>query len=215
MSCDRFWREGLLLFEQGLPDEHGATCLSCRRALEDHLQLTRALSAIGNDLPAVVGWQERVWREVDRPAAAPVVSRWRWWLPNAFVAACAVFALCLGLSNRQPAVEPRVEIIRGPVAVRTQSAHSGDRVRVTAHATDEIRIYRAERLVLRCRDGTVIAACLLDHELVADMLLELPGDYQVVVITAGTAPSGGTLDHDLASLRAAGGEFQLTEITVR
>jgi hypothetical protein len=176
--------------------------------------LTRALSQIGSDVASDAGWQERVWREVRRPPAPPR-SRWRWWMPSGLAAVCTLLALYLAAVERPHDVGPRVEIVPGPVAVRTRAAHAGDRVRVTARAADEIRIYRAERLVLRCRDGTLVAFCLCDHDLVAELVLELPGDYQVVVITSGATPGGGTLDHDLASLRAGGGELQLTEITVR
>src|SRR5262245_53877446 len=140
MSCDRFWREGVLLVEQGLPDEHRATCIPCHRAFEDYLDLTRAVKALGDDLPSAVGWQDRVWLAVHR-AAAPRVTRLRWWLPTGLAAACTVLALCVGLATRRPEIGPRVEIIPGPVAVRTHAAHSGDRVRVTAGASDEIRIY--------------------------------------------------------------------------
>lgn len=211
-TCDEFWREGVLRVEQGLPDPHRATCLTCRRAFEDHQALVHALGEIGRDVVSAPGWQARVWRELER---RPRPERWRWWLPGGFAAAATALVMCLTIAHRAPETAPRIEILPGLAAVRTRAVHAGDRLRVTARASDEIRIYRGEHLMLTCRDGTIIPSCLIDHDLVADLVLDIPGTYQVVVITRGGTPSASSLDHDLASLRSAGAAFELTEVTVR
>jgi len=216
MTCERFWSEGVLLLEQGLPDPHRATCLSCRREFELHQELVYALRLVGSEQPSAPDWQESVWRRIERPVAQ-ARGTWKWYLPYGLAGACSLLLLlCSDLPGRQGGARPRVEIVPGPVAVRTRAAHTGDHARITANATDEIRAYRGEHLIVTCKDGTVVPSCFGDqHGIVAEIALSIPSDYQFVVITARPMPAAGIFDMDLASLHAAGSEFQLTEIAVR
>jgi hypothetical protein len=112
---------------------------------------------------------------------------------------------------------PRIEIVYGKLATRsTTSARIGDRVRVSAEAGQEVRLYRAERLVLRCRARVAAPHCMPDAQgLVAEAELATAGDYQLVFISAATADPVGTLDRDLAAVVSAGGDYRITELSVR
>ena len=46
MSCEHYWRDGVLLVERGEPDPHRETCIECRRAHEAREQLVRALPGV-------------------------------------------------------------------------------------------------------------------------------------------------------------------------
>src|SRR6185295_17366245 len=100
--------------------------------------------------------------------------------------------------------------------MRSTSPRVGDRVRIAVKPTDEVRIYRAAGLVLRCPASSAADGCVSDaHGMVAEALIAAPGEYQLVVITSATAEPVGTLERDLAAIIAAGGEYQITELSVR
>jgi hypothetical protein len=115
-------------------------------------------------------------------------------------------------------VRPRIDIVPSEVAMRSTSHGIGDRVRMWVGPTQEARVYRAEKLVLRCTAATAAATpgCARDDGgLVAEYRLELPGDYQLVISPAGLAEPGGAMDPDLAAITAAGGTYQLRDVAVR
>jgi hypothetical protein len=100
--------------------------------------------------------------------------------------------------------------------MRSTSARVGDRVRISVARGQEARIYRADRIVLRCRAQVAAPGCVLDAQgLIAEAELATPGDYQLVVIPATTSEPVGTLDRDLAAVVSAGGDYKVTDLSVR
>lgn len=221
MRCERYWRDGVLLIEQGRPDPHRDDCLDCRREHEVRAELVRAIGTVG----ARRGdprWQARVWRRIavenDEVAKRPV------WIPWAgALAAAAVLALVVWTQVGQRGAggggrEPGFEIIPSELAMRSTSAGIGDRVRIRVRATQEARIYRAEKLLLRCTAAAAAETpgCSRDGgDVLAEHALALPGDYQLVIAPAGIAGSSGSLEGDLATITAAHGKLQVRELTVR
>src|SRR5262249_30677683 len=111
---------------------------------------------------------------------------------------------------------PRVEIVPGTLALRSTSARVGDRVRISVRHGGEVRIYRADQLVLRCPAWQRSANGTLDRAgLVAEGELATAGEYRLVVIMSLAAEPVGTLDGDLAAVVAIGGNYRLTELSVR
>jgi hypothetical protein len=204
MRCERYWREGILLVEQGRPDPHRESCLDCRREHEARGELVRTFKFVG----ARGGdpwWQERVLRRIDsEPSRIPP------WLPwgSALAAACAlvVFVAIPELFPGDPGPkpvggelvaagdtrQPSFEIIPAEHVVRSTSAGIGDRVRIWVRATQEARIYRGDELILRCTAASAAAAspgCSRDRGgVVAEHAFKLAGDYQLLMAPAGLAP---------------------------
>ena len=89
--CDRFEREALLRLEQGLPlDPHFDTCPDCRDARATYELLENAIVQAGSDLGPRLGWEDRVWREVQRrqrPSMAPPARYLAWAAAAALAAA--------------------------------------------------------------------------------------------------------------------------------
>jgi bacterioferritin-associated ferredoxin len=113
-------------------------------------------------------------------------------------------------------VRPRIEVVPGEVAMRSTSARVGDRVRVLVPPADEVRIYRADHLVLRCPVGSSGGGCRSDARgLVAEALIATTGDYQLVIVKSATADPAGSRDRDLGAIVAAGGDYTITELSVR
>jgi hypothetical protein len=222
MRCERYWREGVLLVEQGRPDPHRDDCLDCRREHEARGELVRAFELVG----ARGGdprWQSRVWWQI-----ANMESRSRPWVPwvTAFAAAAALvlFVSTQGLLHRDGGdaardVRPRFDIVPSEVAMRSTSAGIGDHVRLWAGRRQEARIYRAEKLLLRCTPGgTATPGCTRDDDgLLAEHVLRLPGDYQLVIVAVGDRPvePAGSFDGDLAAILRAGATYQSFELAVR
>ena len=244
MSCEHYWRDGILLTERGEPDPHDSTCVDCRRARGERDELVRALPRVGATSTGDPNWQARVWSRIAREETAKV--RRSYWLGGGVAAACAVVAVYLYVAGgkhpqpdqpssdrsvvdeagrdrpetpeRAPSVpaQPRIEIVSGQLAMRSTSARVGDRVRITVDRGQEVRTYRADRLMLRCRAQSLAPGCKLDaRELIAEAELATAGDYQLVVIRSATADPGGTLDADLAAVVSAGGDYKVTELSVR
>jgi hypothetical protein len=230
MSCRRYWREGIVLVERDEADPHRETCVDCRRAHAARLELVRAIPMSNAPPRGESDWQARVWQQIavegKRRPPAPSASRWWWSLAPAF-AACVV--LLVGYRMRQrdldhaalPALamkytSPRIEIISGPVVKRSTSARVGDRVRISARAGDDVRLYRAERLVMRCIAKAPSAECTrTEHGIVAETAFETPGDYQLVVIEGMVIEPRDSLSDDLAPVIKAGGDPQLTDLSIR
>lgn len=124
------------------------------------------------------------------------------------------------LARRITSVQPRpyFEIVSGQLAMRMRSisAWVGDRVRITVAPGQEVRVYCADRLVLRCPEKRTAPGCVPDAQgMVAETELATSGECQLVVISSATAEPAGTLDRDLAAVVLAGGEYKVTELIVR
>ena len=221
MSCERYWREGIVLVERGLADPHRDGCSDCVRAHASRQELIDALPLIGAGCVGDPHWQTKVWQRIDGPAHAP--WRWQWQLAGAFTMMCVV-ALWIGL-GRSGDVRPRIEIIDGTVAMRSRDAHADDRLRA-AHVDDHLRvpvgqtsdvwIYRADRLVLSCHARESSAGCTPDARgTIADLILSVPGMYRVFVFDVpGTLKPHGGLDDDLAALESANVHYDEYRVTV-
>jgi hypothetical protein len=235
MTCQRYWREGIVLFERGEPDLHRDGCADCRRQHTARQQLVRALPLVGAVPDDGSDWQARVWRQIAQDSMAPArwagIRRWSWSVGGALAAACAVLVwlaippqaeLSIPAGNDQVAylesadTLPRIEIISGPVAKRSTSARVGDRVRISARLRDDIRVYRADRLVMRCTAAAPAADCRRDAQgIVAETALATAGEYQLVVIKSPRIEPAGSLATDLAAVVAAGDFYDLKELSIR
>jgi hypothetical protein len=224
MSCEHYWRDGILLVERGEPDPHRESCLECRRAHETRAQLVRALPGVGGTATGAPDWQTRVWSRIAREEASR--ARRSYWIGGGLVAVAAAAAIvCIWFVQPGDGLvvhkaRPQIEIVSGKLAMRSTSARVGDRVRISVDRGQEVRVYRAERLVLRCPARTTSPSCVRDDQglvqgLVAEAELATAGDYQLVVIPAATADPVGTLDRDLAAVVSAGGNYKITELSVR
>lgn len=216
MSCERYWRDGIVLVERGLDDPHRDGCEDCTHAHASRQELIEALPLIGAGYTGDPDWQAKVWQRIDGERA-PAPWRWRWQLAGALTVACVV-ALWIGLGRtRSGDVRPRVVIIEGGVPMRSRAAHVDDRVRVTVGETSDVWIYRADHLVLSCRARRVSDGCTPDaHGMVAELLLSVPGMYRVIMVEAPGAlvPRGG-LDEDLAALESANVSYVEDRVSVR
>jgi len=219
MTCERYWRDGIVLVERGLDDPHRDGCEDCRRAHVSRQELIEALPLIGAGLTGDPDWQAKVWQRIDGEHA-PAPSRWRWQLAGALAAACAV-VLWIGVGRgRVPPsdVRPRTEVIPGDVAMRSGSnAVVGDRLRVTVGEVHDVWIYRGDQLVLQCRARRPSAACKPDaHGMIVEMVLSTPVTYHVFSIEAPPATlPGGKLDEDRAALESASIHYRYENVPVR
>jgi len=218
MSCERYWREGILRVEHGELDPHRDTCAECHHAHDLRAELVRALPLVGGRDTGDPSWEARVWNRIarlERPAAA------RRWLGGSLAMAFAAILTCWAIGHHPDNDAERfatpdhaqVEILHGDVAMRSTTAEIGDRVRIAVKPTEEVRVYCDARLVLRCSAGFRDRGCVTEGGgLVAELRLAAAGDYRLVVITSATADPVGGLVGDLAAVVAAGGEYLLTEL---
>ena len=226
--CDRFEAEGLLLLEQGLPlDEHFATCPDCLAARAAYERLRVELADLGAEDEPPVGWQARVWEQLDhgrerRDRRERRRPRWRGWIVPVGVGLAASLAALFLI--RPPGPLPpslRTEVEAGATVRRGGEAQPGDLLRLTAatggarHA--ELRVYRNDtELVLRCSADRPCTR--RGDELRAAVLLDAVGRYQPLLIRAeGPLPSPvSDLEKDTSAALAAGADVKLgTEIVVR
>src|SRR5207248_1225011 len=98
------------------------------------------------------------------------------------------------------ATRPEIEIVSGPTAMRSTAARVGDRVRVNAAIGEDIRVYRADRLVARCASPETPACRVEERWLIGEIELATAGEYAVVIVSAPAQPPTGSLDHDLAAV---------------
>ncbi|HEY0476696.1 MAG TPA: hypothetical protein VGD37_04180 [Kofleriaceae bacterium] len=205
MTCERYWRDGIVLVERGLDDPHRDGCADCTLAHASRQELIDALPLIGADYPGDPDWQAKVWRRIDEQRR-PAPVRWRWQLAGALAAACAI-ALWVGIGRERPGeARPAMAIIPGEVAMRSGSVTVGARLRVEVDETSEVWIYRGGHLVFRCRAREVAEGCTPDSDgMVAQFVLLVPGKYLAIAVK--TPPSTlphGELDDDRAALISAG-----------
>jgi hypothetical protein len=207
MTCARYWSEGIVLVERGEGDPHRAGCVDCTRAHASRQELIEALPLIGAGRAGTRGWQANVWRQIDGERVGRR-ARWRWQLACGLAVACAL-ALWLGRGGPGAVAQPPVfEVIAGGVAMRSSSAVVGDRLRVWVDAASEVWIYRADRLVLRCRARQGSGDCALDRDgMAAVLLLSVADSYDALVVPAPVAPPHGELDVDRAALISAGASY--------
>jgi hypothetical protein len=228
MTCERYWREGILLDERGERDSHRDTCDDCRRAHRERELLVRALPEVGAARAGDPDWQSQVWRRIARRETSRAGRSY--WLGGALAAAGLLAAIALYLTRDRPVAwtaesaerplgtggRPRIEIVSSQTAVRSSSARVGDRVRIAVGPGSEVRIYRADRLVLHCPAWQTSPGCTPDAVgLVASAVLTTAGDYQLVTVTSATVDPAGVLDRDLAAVVDAGGDYRLTDLSVR
>jgi hypothetical protein len=226
--CDRFEAEGLLLLEQGLPlDEHFATCPDCLASRAAYEQLFTDIATLGAEDEPPVGWQARVWEQIDQRRERRK-SKWaRWlgwpgWLVPAGAAAAASLAGLLLIHSPQPLPPSlRAEIQAGSTVRRGGEAQPGSLLRLTAttggssHA--ELRVYRNDtELVLRC--STDHPCSRQGDQVSATLLLDAVGRYQPLLMR-GEKPLPSPvsdLEKDTSAALAAGDDVKLgSEIVVR
>jgi hypothetical protein len=231
MTCERYWREGILLDERGERDPHRDTCEACQRGHRERELLVRGMPEVFAANAGEPDWQSQVWRQIARQATSR--ARRSYWLGGGLAAAGLLAVIGLYLARQAQPVwtaeiagsgeRPRIEIVSSPAAMRAtagpgpvSSARVGDRVRISVGPGSEVRIYRADRLVLRCPAWQRSSGCTPDARgLVADAVLDPAGDYQLVTIMWVYVDPSGTLDRDLAAVVDAGGDYRLTDLSVR
>jgi hypothetical protein len=209
MTCERYWRDGVLLVERGLDDPHRDGCEGCASAHASRQELIDALPLIGADVTGDPHWQAKVWQVIDgRPARPP--WRWRWQLAGVLAAAAAI-ALWIGLDRARPRdVRPSVAVIETGPPRRSGAPHVDDHLQVFAGKDSDVWIYRETRLVLQCRPRQASDLCAPDPDgMTINMKLSLPGEYHVIITMAPFAlePSG-KLDDDLGALESAGAAYR-------
>jgi hypothetical protein len=219
MTCERYWRDGILLVERGVGDPHRDGCADCTRAHASRRELVEALPLIGRSYTGDLRWQANVWRRIDGEAAREP-WRWRWPLAGAVAVACVV-ALWIGRGGHRRVDEPpQFAIDRLDVAMRSSSgdadAHVDDRLRVTLGATTEVWIYRDGDFELRCHARQVSDGCAPSPDGKSlEVVLSTTGVYHALAIEAPAAPPGRRLDDDRAALTSAGAKPFEYSVTVR
>lgn len=272
MTCERYWREGVVLYERGVSDFHREGCHACQDAHSVLIAMAEALPLVGEDIVTDPLWKSKVLEVIDHEAAAAVVPaspisidkpnrpgvpvepvrddkkswfdrmrswRWGWWLNGAAVGAAAALVVWLAVGRKQgePAttvaklddVHYGITMSAGAVTKRSLSsddklpdgakryANQGDTFKITAHPDQEIRVYRDNRLLLRC--PTPNPACSSDERSVtAQAVFDTVGDYQLVLIKMANGEQApgfvGRYDDDLAKVVESGGSFEVTETEV-
>ena len=170
-----------------------------------------------------------MWRGI-ADAESPKPAVWVPWA-SAFAAACLlmVFVWTQDLLTRDRGEladdRPSYEVVPSKLAMRSTSAGIVDLVRIKVLAGQEARLYRADKLLLRCTSATeaTTPGCSHDaHGIIAEHTLKLPGDYQLVIVPLESARSPaprldpvGSLDLDLAAIMDAGIKPHMRELMVR
>ena len=227
MSCDVYWRDGILRVERGEPDPHRDGCVDCQREHRAREEIVSALPWLAADELGDPHWQAAVWARIARQESArPHLG----WFVGSMVATAVVLVLASWAVLRDRGAElrddaPLIEVRSGPMAMRTlrpvwvsSTATVGDQVKITVKAGEAVRIYHDGRLWLACPAGTTSGGCVSDGRgLTAEARLQTPGTYALVVITsagrAAAAPMGQLAD-DLNALLDAGYSYQLTQLSV-
>lgn len=215
MSCDRFHREGAAQLERGEAlDAHYSSCVDCRRELETHERIVRAMQEMSKVAPRE-DWQARVLARIDaEPPAAQVIPFWsrRMFLSGLAAAAAILIAVLVFGERASPRVyplRPRVFVLEPETAkVRGSGPQLRDRLVVRGDVAWELRVYFNEsELLLSCRRDP--AACRLEGEdHVAEVALESAGRYRVVAWIEKTPLDRASegFDRDLAAALQAGAQ---------
>jgi hypothetical protein len=214
MSCERYWCEGILLVERGERDPHRDTCVACRREHKARGELIQALPLVAATSTGDPQWEARVWSRIAR--LEPSRTRHRWRVAGLATAFTAIL-LCWAIGQRDPSDEVcrHIEVAPYENSLRSSLPDDENRVRSAIKRRDEMRIYRADRLVVRCLAGSTDGDCDSDaRDMLVEVLFAVPGEYRVVIITFATAEPIGGLVRDLEAVVAAGGEYQMTELSV-
>jgi hypothetical protein len=227
VSCEHYWREGIVLVERGLTDPHRDSCEDCLRAHASRQELIDALPLIGADYLGDPHWQAKVWQRIDREPA-PRPWRWRWHFEGALIVACAV-ALWIGLGHphREDGtvaseegtvasdVPPRIEIFHGDEAMRSRTTVIGDHLQITVGETSDVWIYHGGQLLQACRARHASNGCAPDlRGTFVDVELSSSGTYDVIITKMPVAPPRGTLDKDRAALESARVPYEEHQIPV-
>jgi hypothetical protein len=230
-TCERYWQDGILLDERGEHDPHRETCDDCRRAHRERELLIRALPEVGAASPGDPDWQNHVWQRIAREETSR--ARRSYWLGGALAAAGVLAAIALYLvrdahpewiagdaeRSTDRSLDPlraQIKFVRSQEPIRGYSARVGDRVRISVGPGCEVRVYRADHLVLRCPAWQTSPGCTPGATgLVAEAPLTAAGEYQLVTIASATVDPTGALDRDLASVVDAGGDYRLEDLSVR
>jgi len=207
MTCDRYWREGIVLVERGADDPHRHSCADCTAAHAARQELVDSLPLVGGGYTGDPRWQAGVWRRIqaERP---PARALWRWKLASGLATACMVL-LAFGLfrgGGPGDEARPSFAYLSGPAAMRAGSGHHvDDRLRIAVGDTAEVRIYHGDHLLLRCGPRESKPGCTPDDRgMIVELPLAVPGPYAALVFDASAALPAVGYDHDRAALDAAG-----------
>jgi hypothetical protein len=151
-------------------------------------------------------WQAGVWRRIQAEQAPAPAPAWPWKLTSGLSVAAAVVMVAIGLFRGGGEARPSFEFITGPVTMRSGTGHHvDDRLRVAVGGTSEVRIYRNDKLVLRCGPRESKPGCTPDDRgMIAKRLLDTPGAYEVLVFEATAALPAVGYDADYGALDKAG-----------
>src|SRR5262249_21002113 len=127
MTCERFWRGGVVLFERGEEDPHRDDCVDCQQAHAACLDMIGGMPMGGDDVGGGPLWKAEGRGAMDAREAKSRWWRWSWWLNGAFAGAAAIVLVWL-LVGRKP--EPD-EVIYGI------STTSGTVTRRSGHVSDD------------------------------------------------------------------------------
>jgi hypothetical protein len=172
------------------------------------------LAALGEDDEPAPGWQARV-----LAATAPRPKRRWWWFAIPAPVLAAASLVFVVRSSGAPALEVAITTERTNPVVRTRSGSDGTpRLRSTAPLGDTLHarasggeahrsiwIYRGETELVAACPGT--ANCRADgNAIVASVALDLPGSYNIVILTSSVSfgTPQGSYDRDVAAATRAG-----------
>jgi hypothetical protein len=233
MSCELYWREGILRVERGEPDPHRDSCAECQREHLAREEIIHALPLVAAGELGDPSWEALVWARIARQERVKPRVVW-FWASMAATACVLILASWMILRDREADQllaedAPMIEVMQGPMAMRSlRSSRSpsemnvGDQLRITAKRGDEVRVYHNNDLVFACPAGTTSGGCVSDdHGLIAEAKLSMPGQYALVLITPpdrsrrrAMPPPVGGLAKDLTALTDAGCNYQLNQISV-
>ncbi len=226
MSCEYYWKKGVLLAERDDPDPHLGGCRDCLREHRRREEMLRALPLVGASSIGDPAWEAKVWSRIAREA--PGASRLRWYWSGLLATAMAAMLLWVVERNKpaerpeQLAVLPEIELISGG-SMRSTSTSPGDTLRAAVSDRQELRIYRDGQLLVRCgRDRLAVGCHTVDGKVRVELLLDEAGEYRLLAISAHGGAKGaasidasGQLERDLMSVVKAGGEYNITVLSVR
>jgi hypothetical protein len=217
MTCEHYWRDGVILAEQGATDLHRETCDECKAAHAARDEIVRGVASTGPLDEGAPDWQLRVWQRIAREEKRDQRRGWMFVGGGLAVAgAVAAIVLWMGREHEAKRYSTVVAIEKGPI-VKRGDAQVGDTVRTQLAPDDEVRIYRGGELVHRCARAITDAQCVHDKSgSVARYDLPSAGDYTIVIVTRGSVEPVGGFDKDLAALVQANVKYRIEqELAVR